>query len=411
MRRRAGRAAADRRARALSGEGEPLAGAASVVPFAAVSFAYFGYAGLFGTYAPLWFQSLGYSTFAIGALTAVQSATRLFGPYAWGWVADHARRRERLLVVAVAGSLVASLGYFADARFAWIAFVTTMLFVCTAGVIPISEATLAHHVSQGGQLDIGRYGRVRVWGSLGFIAAVGSSGFALQALGVDSFPAFVSGLLATLLAASLRLPPADETHTATPAGGSALAILAEPVVAWFFAGVFLTVLAHTSLYAFYSLYLASLGYGKGAIGLLWTVGVAVEVGWFFFQGRWVHRLTPHGWLLVAALASAARFALIAAFAGNVAVLVFAQCLHALSFANQHSACIAVVSRHFPARMRGRGQALYTVLGYGASGVVGGLAGGALSQRFGFAAVFWAASVAALAAALCCRHAMRLGLDR
>ena len=48
------------------------------------------------------------------------------------------------------------------------------------------------------------------------------------------------------------------------------------VVAWFFAGVFLTVLAHTSLYAFYSLYLSSLGYGKGDIGLLWSISVVVE---------------------------------------------------------------------------------------------------------------------------------------
>ena len=56
----------------------------TVVPFAAVSFAYFAYAGLVATYGPLWFQSLGYSTFAIGVLTALQSATRLFSPYAWG---------------------------------------------------------------------------------------------------------------------------------------------------------------------------------------------------------------------------------------------------------------------------------------------------------------------------------------
>ena len=156
-------------------------------------------------------------------------------------------------------------------------------------------------------------------------------------------------------------------------------MLREPVVAWFFAGVFLTVLAHTSLYAFYSLYLASLGYGKGEIGLLWAVGVVVEVIWFYFQGRWLHRLSMHGWLVVAALASALRFALIAAFGAWVAVLVVAQCLHALSFAAQHSACIAVITRHFPGRLRGRGQALYTVLGYGASGVIGGVAGGALSR--------------------------------
>jgi PPP family 3-phenylpropionic acid transporter len=378
----------------------------TVVPFAAVSFAYFAYAGLVGTYGPLWFQSLGYSTFAIGVLTSLQSATRLFSPYAWGWLADHSGRRERLVRLAAAGSLIASFGYFAPVGYAWVGTVTVFLYVCTAGVVPISEATLAHRVSSGGLLDLARYGRVRMWGSVGFVIAVLASGFILEASGVARFPLLVSGLLAFLLLAASYLPASVEPPHASDAAAGALVVLREPVVAWFFAGVFLTVLAHTSLYAFYSLYLASLGYAKSEIGLLWAVGLVAEVIWFYGQGRWVHRLSMHGWLIAAALASALRFALIAAFGAWVAVLIVAQCLHALSFAAQHAACIAVITRHFPGRLRGRGQALYTVLGYGASGVIGGVVGGALSETLGFAAVFWAASGAALAAAECCRRALR-----
>ena len=37
-----------------------------MLPFAAISLCYFGFVGLFSPYAPLWYQSLGYSTFAIG---------------------------------------------------------------------------------------------------------------------------------------------------------------------------------------------------------------------------------------------------------------------------------------------------------------------------------------------------------
>ena len=378
----------------------------SDLPFAAVSFAYFAYAGLFGTYAPLWFQSLGYTTFAIGVLTSMQSATRLFSPYAWGWVADHTGRRERLLILAATGSLVASVGFFVAGPYAWVATVTVTLFVCTAGVIPISESLLSYRVSSEGRLDVARYGRVRMWGSIGFVVAVTASGFALQAAGVGRFPWFATGLLALLLMAAWRLPEVREPVHAETVVTGALTVLRQPVVAWFFAGVFLTVLAHTSLYAFYSLYLSSLGYDKGAIGLLWTLGVVVELVWFYFQGRWTYRLSTHGWLLVAALVSVLRFAAIAAFGVWVLVLVVAQMLHALTFAAQHSACVAVISRHFPGRLRGRGQALYAILGYGASGVIGGVAGGALSESVGFAAVFWAASLAALGAAGCCLLALR-----
>ncbi|HEY4957884.1 MAG TPA: MFS transporter, partial [Caldimonas sp.] len=310
--------------------------------------------------------------------------------------------------LACGGSLLASLGFFTPTSYVWVAAVTTLLFVCTAGVIPISEAALAHRVSSGGRLDVARYGRVRMWGSVGFVGAVTASGFILQAAGVGGFPVLVSSLLVLLTFAALRLPQSGEAPHPETAPTGAMTVLRQPVVAWFFAGVFLTVLAHTSLYAFYSLYLASLGYGKGEIGLLWSVGVVVEILWFYTQGRWLGRLSMHGWLVVAALASALRFTLIAAFGAWVVVLVVAQCLHALSFAAQHSACIAIITRHFPGRLRGRGQALYTVLGYGASGVIGGIVGGALSQRFGFAAVFWAASGAALLAAWCARQALLAG---
>ena len=375
--------------------------------FGSVSFAYFAYAGLFSTYAPLWFASLGFSTLAIGGMASLQSATRLFSPYAWGWLADHSSNRIRLLHLAVGLSLLSSLGFLVSGQATWVSVVTVALFLCTAAVIPISEAALAHLVSPDGPLDTRRYGRVRVWGSVGFVCSVTLCGVALQALGVAWFPTLVVILLALLMGAALRLPGVQEPphDAASPKG--AMAVLREPVVAWFFAGVFLTVLAHTSLYAFFSLYLDSLGYGKAAVGLIWAVGVAVEVLWFWFQSRWAHRFTMHGWLLTAAIVTALRLAAVAAFGATAWVLVLTQFTHAVTFAAQHTACIAVINQHFPGRLRGRGQALYAVLGYGASGVVGGVAGGALSEALGFAAVFWAGSAAAVLAAACCARAMAL----
>ncbi|KNZ34282.1 MAG: hypothetical protein AD742_02570 [Methylibium sp. NZG] len=385
----------------------------ALIAFGSVSFCYFGYAGLFNTYAPLWFSSLGFSTLAIGGLASLQAGTRLFSPYVWGWLADHTGQRAELLRLAVGLSLLCALGLLVPPlagwnHHAWITVVVVALFICTAAVIPISEASLAQLVSHGdGVLDTRRYGRVRVWGSVGFVLAVSASGFALQWLGVGWFPALVIGTLVLMLVAVYRLPAVSEpAHTEQTAQG-ALAVLRRPVVAWFFAGVFLTVLAHTSLYTFFSLYLVSLGYAKGTVGLLWAVGVVLEIGWFWFQSRWSQRLSTHGWLVLAAAVTALRFAAVAAFGQVGWVLLLTQCVHPITFAAQHTACIAVISQHFPGRLRGRGQALYAVLGYGASGVLGGVAGGALSDAHGFSAVFWAASGAAVLSAMCCWRALVL----
>jgi len=86
--------------------------------------------------------------------------------------------------------------------------------------------------------------------------------------------------------------------------------------------------------------------------------------------------------------------------------VLAQCSHAITFAAHHSACIQLVQHHFSGRLRGRGQALYATLGYGASGVVGGLGGGWLIQQHGYGAVFVAAALAGIRAWVCAHRAQR-----
>ncbi|NJS36634.1 MAG: MFS transporter, partial [Brachymonas sp.] len=70
-------------------------------------------------------------------------------------------------------------------------------------------------------------------------------------------------------------------------------------------------------------------------------------------------------------------------------------------------CTALISHHFPGSLRGRGQALYTVLGYGAPGVLGSWAGGLISEAYGLRSIFWVSSGIALLALLASIKAWRL----
>jgi MFS transporter, PPP family, 3-phenylpropionic acid transporter len=377
--------------------------------FAALSFTYFAVIGLFNPYAPLWFQSLGLSTLAIGAIASVQSWTRVFAPYAWSWAGDHRGRRVELIRWAALGCVLSALGLLGVQAMVPVALVavvlvTALLFMSNAGVVPLSEASLAHLLSTGQGMDLARYGRVRVWGSVGFIVSVSAFGALLDLAGIKAFPWFVAAMNLLLLAAALRLPMLREQAHADGPAPAVLPRLKDPAVAWFFASIFFTVLAHTSLYAFFSLYLVSLGYGKSAVGTLWAVSAAVEILFFWTQGRWAALLPPERWLQVVAGTTVMRFVATAAGGMFPLLLVAAQLSHAVTFAAHHAACIALVHKHFPGRLRGRGQALYTVLGYGFPGVLGGVGGGWLIDRLGFASVFWAAAGAGAVGLLCSRRA-------
>ncbi|MDT8997790.1 MFS transporter [Paucibacter sp. APW11] len=376
---------------------------------ALMSCAYFTSIGAFNPYAPLWYKELGLPVFAIGVLVSLQSWTRLFAPYLWGALADRSGQRVQLIRWASLACLISACGFLLPPSFATLAVSAFLMFFFNAAVVPLTETVVAAQlITQSGGMDARRYGRVRVWGSIGFLSTVLLGGWWFQHAGMGSFAWTILALLALLLWSALRLPvqPVQAHHAHEPAP-PILAVLRRREVQWFFAGVFLTVLAHSALYVFFSLYLDGLGYSKPMVGVLWGVGVIVEIAWFAFQGRLLERARPHAWLLLAAVLAALRFAVTAAFGGWLALLILAQCLHAITFAAQHTVCIALVTRYFPGRLRGRGQALYSVLGYGCSGVLGGVAGASLASHWGYAATFWAASVVALLGALCCWRSMKL----
>jgi MFS transporter, PPP family, 3-phenylpropionic acid transporter len=362
----------------------------SLWPFAALSASYFAHVGFFNPYLPLWLQDLGLGLLAIGVLSALQSATRLFAPYLWAWISDHTGHRVWLLRYCASAALLTSLWLGQAWGVVGLFVVLLLMFTHTSAMMPLSETVLAQQVSRSGHFDARRYGRVRVWGSLGFLVTVLAAGAWFERHGMGGFPIWtVFTLLAVVLSVWLMPAVQESPHAHAPTEG-VWRILQSPPVRWFFVSVFLHVLTHLFVYIFFSLYLHGLGYSKTVIGLLWAFGVVVEVVWFVTQGRWLPLLGLSGWLRLAGALLVCRMLLTAGLADGLVWLFLAQGLHALTFAAHHSVCITRISQWFPGRTQARGQALYSVIGYGLSGVVAGLVGGWVSSVWGLSAVFWLA---------------------
>ncbi len=380
------------------------AGARQIAPFAVLSASYFAHIGFFNPYLPLWLQHLGFPIFVISLLAAVQSGTRIFAPYVWGMLSDRTGERVRLLRWSAFVALASSLGlWWADSPL-WVGVVLLVLFTHTSSMMALTEAAMAHLVAG----DWGRYGRIRLWGSIGFMATVFIAGAWFEHFGMGHFPGWTLLTLAAVLGGTLWLPDSREKRTdAHDAGSPVGPVLRQAPVRWFFATLFFHVTAHFSIYAYFSLYLDSKGYGKATIGALWAVSVVVEIAWFFLQGRLMRLARMSRWLMVCSLATVLRMALVGVAADWILALVLAQMLHALTFAAHHTACIAVVTHHFPGRLRARGQALFTVIGYGLGGMLGVLVGGALITSLGYEALYGAASLLAALAAACAWRMQRL----
>jgi MFS transporter, PPP family, 3-phenylpropionic acid transporter len=361
---------------------------------------YFAFVGASGPWFPLLFDHWGMTAFQIGALVALSHLIRIVAPPVWGWAAD---RRGQVRSLLQAGALIMAMMCLVlpqagaldpPLRFAGTALAMAVLHLAAAGQGPLTES-MSLRLADG---DLGHYGRMRVWGSVGFIVAVVGLGTLLDAFGVTLLPFLLAAIAAGLVLAVRRLPPVAGAPAQRHDGRLRDEILKPTTLAFLLASL-LMILAHAPFYAFFSLYLAHLGYAKSSIGLFWALGVVAEIGLFLMQKRLFDRFPATLLLLATMLLGVLRFTMTAGAAWLPAtaatlVLILAQVLHAATFALHHSASMSLMHQRFGTRYQARAQSLYTAVSYGLGGAIGGLGAGVIWQTWGPGATFHGAAIAA-----------------
>jgi PPP family 3-phenylpropionic acid transporter len=329
-------------------------------------FMFFLYAGIYVAYFPAYLAWRGLGATEIAWVIALPAFVRVIAPTAWGALADRTGWQRGI----VAFSCVANAACFAllprvdgFGAIAWLIAATSAL---AAAGLPLVEA-----ITLGALADRpGRYGPIRVWGSIGFIAAVLGGGAWLDLRSVESLPtAMMLGALACL-AAALALPSGGK-HAAQKAAPLVIGRSAQALLA---AGFCMSA-AHGALYAFFTLHLQREGYSGAAIGLFWTIGVLAEIVVFLYLPALFRRFTLSAILVASFACAVLRFLAIGWLAAVPAILLPAQLLHAATFGSFHAASVAAVHRVFPPGAHGRGQTLFSSVCYGAGGGVGALLAG------------------------------------
>ena len=367
----------------------PAASASSYRRLSAWYFFYFAFVGAFTPYFTLYLQSLGHAAPAIGALMSLMVAMRLLAPYLWGWLADRVGRKAVIVRVATVFSALSFALFFFVQDF-WPLFVVMALtsFFWSAS-LPLVEALTLGHLAVPGD-----YGRIRLWGSVGFIVAVLGTGACLDRAPLDSLLVISLGLLVgiVLCAWSLVDVPSAGEHSGKHSLRSGLM---RPEVVSLLAACFFMSAAHSPFYLFYSIHLVDHGYGKTAVGMLWSLGVVCEIVVFLVMPVLVRTWSLAAMLVACFALAVVRFLLIGWGVDSVALLLLAQVMHGATFGAYHAAAIATLNRWFPAPQQGRVQALYGSVSYGAGGMAGNVASGSVWEWAGAGATFTLGSAFAL----------------
>jgi len=367
------------------------------MPYWRLSGFYFFYFALLGAFIPYWglfLRERGFDAVAIGELMAILMATKVVAPNVWGWLGDHLGHRMLIVRVASVVSVLVFLGMYVAEGFWAIALVMTLYSFFWNASLPQFEAVTFSYLKE----RAARYARIRVWGSIGFIATVIVLGVLVERYGPETvLPAVLVIFVLIWLSSMLVRDPDPEPH---PQNQQSLgSILRKPAILGFFGAVFLMQVSHGPYYAFYSIFMKDQGYSETLIGQLWALGVLAEVGLFVVMHHLLDRFGARRVLIASLLLAALRWVLIGGFVDSLALLLLAQVLHAATFGTFHAAGIHLVNHHFRGRHKGRGQALYSSVSFGAGGAVGSLASGYLWQGLGPEMTYAVAAAVALLGAL------------
>lgn len=362
---------------------------------------YFAFIGIYAPYFTLYLDVRGFSAAEIGLLMSALQALRIIGPYLWGWVADHTGQPTRVMRVTLVVATLSFMPIFSIPSWWGMLWLMAGLTLFSSGQVPLSEVlarqVLAEHYDQ--------YGRLRLFGSLGFILAVWALGPLLDHLGLSTLPWWMMACLLLLVCTNLTLPN-PQVHHADPQPIACWPLFRQPAVLWFVVSAICMIAAHSCLYIYFSLYLYDLGFSKSAIGGLWGLGVVAEVMLFYSQHRLLAKWSAYTMLRTCFFACALRYGVVAylgaTFAGQgrwtfsmTSWLMFSQLLHALTFALHHTLTIRQIQHWFSGRAAARGQALYASLAYGLGGTLGGMLCTILWTNVSHPAVFSGSALLAL----------------
>ncbi|MHB8454867.1 MAG: MFS transporter [Acidiferrobacterales bacterium] len=362
------------------------------MPYWRLSGFYFFYFATLGVLMPYWglyLRSEGFGARDIGSLMALFMVSRMIAPVAWGWLADHRDRRMAAVRLAALLTLVAFSAVFFRTGFWWLAAVMFLFSFFWNASLPLLEVATMNHFGS----DPGAYGRVRLWGSIGFIASVLVLGVVIDHFGPRSILPALLILMLGVWFYSMTLPETEVSGHIDHAGSFRKAIM-RPEVFAFLLACFLMQVSHGPYYAFYSIYLEGHGYSSSLIGFLWAFAVMCEIAVFLVMRRLLTQVSLRPVLLASFLLAAVRWLLIGYFPDHLGLLVLAQTLHAATFGAFHATAMQLIYRFFTGRHQHRGQAIYGGASFGLGGAVGSFYSGQTWGSLGPAPTFAIAAGAA-----------------
>jgi PPP family 3-phenylpropionic acid transporter len=348
-------------------------------------FFYFALIGVHIIFVPKILSMVGYTAMDIGIIFASAPLVRFIVPFLFlkGFKLDH-----KAFVAALILMLLGAIAFYPALTSFWPLLVSNIIFgIGISLLLPYIEVIALEHIGKES------YGKIRLFGSLGFIAVALVLVRYLEApkIGIDFLIAMA---LATSVFGALVGSLEHKKSTAVSAITQQLQSFNPLTHLSLWSGFLLMQVSFGPFYNFFTIYTTDHGVSLDMTVWLWSFGVLAEIMMFYFQGPLLRTNLPR-LLQITAMFTAARWMIVALFPDNLILLFLSQSLHALSFALFHTVAITVLFSLYDSKRLA--QQFFFGISYGLGGFLGALGAGVLYQ-YTSSWLFIGGAIAAFAAA-------------
>lgn len=353
--------------------GETRGHLGSVAAFGIFYACFYSTVGIVLPFLPQHLRALGLSGSDIGSMLAVYPLMTTFVPPIFGLIADRTRRGPLLLTLATSGMLLSFAPLLVVAEKAAITPWIAAAAFCNAPIAMLTDSLTLERLGS----RASAFPRVRLFGSLGFIAAATSFGFLYSGELGHPPPVIVAALVTTGLSflASLRvrgrggLPAQIRLQDAS-------ALVRDRRIRLLLTATCLHWLACSPFNLLFAVFLKEMSFPQPVAGLGLGAGVVAEVTVMAcFPG--IARQLPTKMLLALSFAASALRWLLVSRTTQAAPMVALQLLHGFTFGAFMVASVTYLHAVAPPKLRSTAQALFVSMTYGLGGTAGYLLVGRL----------------------------------
>lgn len=335
--------------------------------------------GIIFPFSGYFFKEKGYSGTEIGFFLAIFPLAKFIFANFWAnrFSESHHRRIFIAVCIFVSSTSLIPL-YFFDSRLLTAAVMVIFAF-SRAGIIPVMDSMA---IAMNDRIP---YGRMRLFGSLGFIATSISAGFIMDKFGISSFIfAFMAAGLLSIIPAIMM---SFDMELFKPKTAQEKRL--TPDLALFFAGLTVYLTTFSFLSNFLNIKVASVGLSQTEAGYMWSIGVVSEIFFFYNQELVLKYVKLKPLIIVSMLLGGVRY-LVTGYAQSFTVLFIFSAFHGFSYGTFHTGVMQYIRLRVPERLKLKAQTMYSGVGYGLGTIMGSGISGLVYDSFGIKAVFTSA---------------------